>query len=65
MMSFLESCDSSANDAAEAFGTVHDKHILPPALNRNNFPGLIAGQSLAVLLKPLTGLLNQTENDTS
>ena len=61
MMSFLVAPDSAMNDAAEAFGTVHNKHVLPPALNINNFQGIIAGQSLAVLFKPLSGLLNQNK----
>ena len=56
MFSFLVAEDSNMNDAAEAFGIVHNKHV---AVNRGNFQGIRAGQSLAVLFKPLSGLLNQ------
>ncbi len=56
MFSFLVAEDSNMNDAAEAFGIVHNKHA---AVNRANFQGIKAGQSLTVLFKPLSGLLNQ------
>ena len=56
MMSFLVAEDSNMNDAAEAFGFVHDKHF---PVSTNTFQGIRAGQSLQVLFKLLSGLLNK------
>jgi len=56
MFSFLVAEDSNMNDSAEAFGFVHNKHL---PVNQVTFQGIAAGQSLAVLFKPLSGLLNQ------
>ena len=56
MMSFFVAEDSNMNDAAEAFGLVHNK-LYP--VSTQTFQGIRAGQSLAVLFKPLSGLLNQ------
>ena len=56
MMSFLVASESNMNDAAQAFGWTHDKHL---PVSTNTFQGIRAGQSLQVLFKPLSGLLNQ------
>ena len=56
MMSFLVAPESNMNDAAQAFGWTHDKHL---PVSTNTFQGIRAGQSLQVLFKPLSGLLNQ------
>ena len=58
-MSLLVSPQSAMNDAAEAFGVVHNKHTQPPDPNRDTFQCVRAGQSLSVLFKPLSGLLNR------
>ncbi len=48
--------DSNVNDAAETFGFVHNKHFL---VKSQRFQGIRPGQSLAVLFKSLSGLLNK------
>ena len=58
MMSFLVAPDSNMNDAAEAFGFVHNKHDVA---TRFTFGGVRAGDTQTVLLKPLSGLLNQNK----
>ena len=58
MMSFLVAHDSNQNDAAEAFGIIHDKHVL---YNMGNWQGIQPGQSLPVLFTPLSGLLRQNK----
>jgi hypothetical protein len=56
MMQFFVAPDSRDNDAAEAFGFIHNKHV---KYTPTTFPGIKPGQGLQVLSKPLSGLLNQ------
>ena len=56
MMSFLVAPDSAMNDAAEAFGYVHNKHVVT---DRLRFGGIRPGDSWTVLLKPLSRILNK------
>ena len=58
MMHFFVAPDSRDNDAAEAFGFVHNKHV---ATTNAAFAGIKQGQGLQVLFKPLSGLLNQNK----
>ena len=58
MMQFFVAADSRDNDAAEAFGFLHNKHV---AVTNSQFGGIKAGQGLQVLFKPLSGLLNQNK----
>ena len=58
MMQFFVAPDSRDNDAAEAFGFIHNKHV---KYTPTTFPGIKPGQGLQVLFKPLSGLLNQTK----
>ena len=58
MMQILVAKESRENDAAEAFGNIHDKHT---SYERSSFQGISAGQGLQVLFKPLSGLLNQNK----
>ena len=58
MMQFFVAPDSRNNDAAEAFGFIHNKHV---KYTPTTFPGIKPGQGLQVLFKPLSGLLNQNK----
>ena len=58
MMQFFVAPDSRNNDAAEAFGFIHNKHA---KYTPTQFPGIKPGQGLQVLFKPLSGLLNQNK----
>ena len=58
MMQFFVAPDSRDNDAAEAFGFIHNKHV---KYTHTSFPGILPGQGLQVLFKPLSGLLNQNK----
>ena len=58
MMQFFVAPDSRDNDAAEAFGFIHNKHV---TYKNTTFPGIKPGQGLQVLFKPLSGLLNQNK----
>ena len=58
MMQFFVAPDSRNNDAAEAFGFLHNKHV---AVTNTTFGGIKAGQGLQVLFKPFIGLLNQNK----
>ena len=58
IMSVLVAGDSRNNDAAEAFGNIHDKH---ERATITHFQGKKAIQGLQVLFKPLRGLLNQNK----
>ena len=58
MMQFFVAPDSRNNDAAEAFGFIHNKHV---TYTNSTFPGIKQGQGLQVLFKPLSGLLNQNK----
>ena len=58
MMQFFVAPDSRNNDAAEAFGFIHNKHV---TYKNTTFPGIKPGQGLQVLFKPLSGLLNQNK----
>ena len=58
MMQFFVAPDSRNNDAAEAFGFIHNKHV---TYTPTTFPGIKPGQGLQVLFKPLSGLLNQNK----
>ena len=57
MMSFLVASDSKANQAAEHFGRNWDSDSNGWGYNA----GIKGGQSLTVLFKPLSGLLNQNK----
>ena len=58
MMQFFVAGESRENDAGEAFGFVHNKHVATTAAK---FSGIKQGQGLQVLFKPLSGLLNQNK----
>ena len=58
MMQILIAKESRENDAAEAFGLIHDKH---QNYVHNDFQGIKPGQGMQVLFKPLSGLLNQNK----
>lgn len=58
MMQILVAKESRMNDAAEAFGIIHDKHT---KYDRSQYQGIKATQGLQVLFKPLSGLLNQNK----
>jgi hypothetical protein len=58
MMQILVAKESRQNDAAEAFGNIHDKHV---TYTRSQYQGIKAQQGLQVLFKPLSGLLNQNK----
>ncbi len=58
MMQILVAKESRENDAAEAFGNIHDKHT---EYEQSKYQGIKAGQGLQVLFKPLSGLLNQNK----
>ena len=50
------------NDAAEEFGQIwNQKEWVNGQLHALNYSGLAAGSHLAVLFKPLSGLLNQNK----
>ena len=59
MMQFFVAKESRANDAAEDFGEYHDKHDATD--DTAEFSGIIGGQGIQVLFKPLSGLLNQNK----
>ena len=58
MLQFFVAGESRENDAGEAFGFVHNKHVATTAAA---FSGIKQGQGLQVLFKPLSGLLNQNK----
>jgi hypothetical protein len=60
MMHVLIAQESRDNDASEAFGLVWDNaDTLPAQVNTDNYNGIAPGESLTVLFKPLSGILNQ------
>ncbi len=59
MMNFLVASESRGNQAAEHFGLNWDSDCDTNATSYN--PGITGGQSLTVLFKPLSGLLNQNK----
>ena len=63
LFSVLTSSDSRVNVNGEAFGQHFDIRDFQGSvgLHKDNFPGIIGGQSQTVLFKPLSGLLNQNK----
>ena len=62
MMHVLIAQESRNNDAAEAFGLVWDNaDTLPAQVNTENYNGIAPGESMTVLFKPLSGILNQNK----
>lgn len=62
MMHIMIASESRANDAAEAFGNLWNSHAwYKGEVNITNFQGIGPGQKLAVLFKPLSGVLNQNK----
>ena len=65
MIHIMIAKESRENDAAEAFGVQWDSHTwwggvsAERALNTTNFKGIAEGSGMTVLLKPLSGILNQ------
>ena len=60
MMHVLIAQESRDNDAAEAFGYAWDNvDTLPSAANTDFYNGIAPGESMTVLFKPLSGILNQ------
>ncbi len=58
MMHVLIASESRENDAAEAFGQLYDDHKI---YYTNTLHGIRPLDSLYVLFKPLSGLLNQNK----
>ena len=54
----LVASESRVNDTAEAFGIMHDNQI---KITAAQYTGTKPGQGMQVLLKPLSGLLNQNK----
>ena len=62
MMSFFVAPESRTNDATEEFGHMwHPDDWHNGSLRALNYPGIGSGSRLTVLLKPLSGLLNQNK----
>ena len=65
MIHMMIAKESRENDAAEAFGLHWDSHAwlngLNVSLNTDNYRGIAEGESMTVLFKPLSGILNQNK----
>ena len=62
MMHILIAKESRENDAAEAFGVLADAHDwINGKLDTDTLKGIGAGDSMTVLFKPLSGILNQNK----
>jgi hypothetical protein len=62
MMHILIAKESRENDSAEAFGFLPDTHDWSQnQLNTDTLHGIGAGDSMTVLFKPLSGILNQNK----
>jgi hypothetical protein len=64
MRHMMIASESRANDATEAFGNLWKSHArYKGELDTTHVQGIPSQQTLAVIFKPLSGILNQHEND--